>query len=300
MKNDSDTAPEKAKLTNEEHRRFLEVCPKVERFIVDAGVQFIKFWLEVGDEEQKRRFEARIDDPLRQWKLSTMDLPSRSKWYAYSRARDQMLEATDTEHAPWHIVRSDDKRRARLNFIAHFLSLIPYKDVRHEKVELPKRSKKDAYDDVASIANRRFVPEILCLGAWWLIRKNRAPRALEPKPRSRSASSRRSRFPKAWLQGRVSPMGDTCCGLAGDAGFIGRKVQCLQSLIFGNTFRAKPRYPTETLFRLVPFASQNMVLSTSSCCLDGFASRKLIRSRQVNIPVSIHELIIIQNGPCNS
>ena len=145
--------------SKEEHRRFLEICPEVERFIVDAGVQLIKFWLEVGDEEQKRRFEARIDDPLRQWKLSTMDMPSRSKWYAYSRARDQMLEATDTEHAPWHIVRSDDKRRARLNLIAHFLSLIPYKEVPPEKVELPKRSKKDAYDDVASIANRRFVPE---------------------------------------------------------------------------------------------------------------------------------------------
>jgi polyphosphate kinase len=145
--------------SKEEHRRFLEVCPKVERFIVDGGVQLIKFWLEVGDEEQKRRFEARIDDPLRQWKLSTMDLPSRSKWYAYSRARDQMLEATDTEHAPWYIVRSDDKRRARLNLIAHFLSLIPYEEVPREKVELPKRSKKEAYDDVASIANRRFVPQ---------------------------------------------------------------------------------------------------------------------------------------------
>ena len=118
-----------------------------------------KFWLEVGNEEQKRRFEARIEDPLRQWKLSAMDLPSRSKWYAYSRARDQMLEATDTEHAPWHIVRSDDKRRARLNLIAHFLSLIPYEEVPREKVELPKRSKKEAYDDIASIANRRFVPE---------------------------------------------------------------------------------------------------------------------------------------------
>jgi polyphosphate kinase len=145
--------------SKEEHRRFLEVCPKVERFIVDTGMRLIKFWLEVGDEEQKSRFEARIEDPLRQWKLSTMDLPSRSKWYDYSRARDQMLEATDTEHAPWHIVHSDDKRRARLNLIAHFLSLIPYQEVRHEKVELPKRSKKEAYDDVASIANRRFVPE---------------------------------------------------------------------------------------------------------------------------------------------
>jgi hypothetical protein len=96
---------------------------------------------------------------LRQWKLSPMDLPSRSKWYAYSRARDQMLESTDTEHAPWHSVRSDDKRRARLNLIAHFLSLIPYKEPPREKVDLPNRSKKDAYDDIASIANRRFVPE---------------------------------------------------------------------------------------------------------------------------------------------
>jgi polyphosphate kinase len=145
--------------TKEQHERFLEVCPSVEKYIVDTGVQLIKFWLEVGNEEQKARFEARIEDPLRQWKLSAMDLPSRSKWYAYSRARDQMLAATDTEHAPWHIVRSDDKRRARLNLIAHLLSLIPYEGVSREKVELPKRSKKDAYDDIASIANRRFVPE---------------------------------------------------------------------------------------------------------------------------------------------
>jgi polyphosphate kinase 2 len=145
--------------SKEQQERFLQVCPSVEKYIVDTGIQLIKFWLEVGDEEQKRRFEARIEDPLRQWKLSAMDLPSRSKWYAYSRARDQMLEATDTEHAPWYIVRSDDKRRARLNLIAHLLSLIPYEEVRPEKVELPKRSKKEAYDDIASIANRRFVPE---------------------------------------------------------------------------------------------------------------------------------------------
>jgi polyphosphate kinase 2 len=145
--------------SEEQHERFLQVCPSVEKYIVDTGVQLIKFWLEVGDEEQKRRFEARIEDPLRQWKLSTMDLPSRSKWYAYSRARDQMLEATDTEHAPWYIVRSDDKRRARLNLIAHLLNLIPYEEVRREKVELPKRSKNEAYDDIASIANRRFVAE---------------------------------------------------------------------------------------------------------------------------------------------
>ena len=145
--------------SEEEHERFLQVCPVVEKFIVDSGIQLIKFWLEVGNEEQKRRFEARIEDPLRQWKLSAMDLPSRSKWYAYSRARDQMLESTDTEYAPWYIVRSDDKRRARLNLIAYFLSLIPYKELSREKVELPNRSKKDAYDDITSIANRRFVPE---------------------------------------------------------------------------------------------------------------------------------------------
>src|SRR5271165_4016662 len=145
--------------SKEQHERFLQVCPSVEKYIVDTGIQLIKFWLEVGNEEQKRRFEARIEDPLRQWKLSAMDLPSRSKWYAYSRARDQMLAATDTEHAPWQIVRSDNKRRARLNLISHFLSLIPYEEVARDKVELPKRSKKDAYDDVASIASRRFVPE---------------------------------------------------------------------------------------------------------------------------------------------
>jgi len=145
--------------SEEEHERFLRICASVEKHIVDAGILLIKFWLEVADREQKRRFEARIEDPLRQWKLSAMDLPSRSKWYAYSRARDQMLESTDSEHAPWHIVRSDDKRRARLNLIAHFLSLIPYEELPLEKVELPNRSKNDAYDDVASIANRRFVPE---------------------------------------------------------------------------------------------------------------------------------------------
>ena len=145
--------------TEEEHRRFLEICPQVEKYIVDGGIQLIKFWLEASDEEQKRRFEARINDPLRQWKLSPMDLPSRQRWYDYSRARDLMLEATDTADAPWYIVRSDNKRRARLNCIAHLLSLIPYKAVPRPKVKLPKRSKKGAYDDQAVLAGRRFVPE---------------------------------------------------------------------------------------------------------------------------------------------
>jgi polyphosphate kinase 2 len=145
--------------TKKQHDRFLEVCPDVEKFIVDSGIQLIKIWLDSSDKEQKRRFEARIDDPLRQWKLSPMDLPSRSKWYEYSRARDLMLDATDKKHAPWHILRSDDKKRARLNCLAHILSLIPYKKIPREKIKLPDRSKKGAYDDAAALKKRKFVPE---------------------------------------------------------------------------------------------------------------------------------------------
>ena len=114
----------------------------------------------MSNEEQERRFEARVEDPLRQWKLSPMDLPSREKWYDYSRARDRMLEATDTEHAPWHIVRSDNKKRARLNCITHLLSLIPYKTLPREKIKIPKRSKKGHYDDAATLQGRRFIPEV--------------------------------------------------------------------------------------------------------------------------------------------
>ena len=145
--------------TEEEHRRFLDICPQVEKYIVDDGIQLIKFWLEASDEEQKRRFEARINDPLRQWKLSPMDLPSRQRWYDYSRARDQMLETTDTAYAPWYIVRSDNKRRARLNCLAHLLSLIPLIKVPPTVVKLPKRSMMGAYDDLATINGRNFVPE---------------------------------------------------------------------------------------------------------------------------------------------
>lgn len=145
--------------TDKQYKRFLELCPTLEKYITDAGIILIKFWLEVSDKEQKRRFEARIDDPLRQWKLSPMDLPSRSKWFEYSRARDQMIEATDTKHAPWNIVLSDDKKRARLNCISHLLSLIPYKRIKREKVKLPKRSMKGAYDDVATLKNRNFIPQ---------------------------------------------------------------------------------------------------------------------------------------------
>jgi len=145
--------------TKEQRAEFLKICPKIEGFIVDGGTILIKLWMEVGNEEQKRRFEARISDPLRQWKLSPMDLPARKRWYDYSRARDLMLEKTDTRNAPWHIVRSDDKRAARLNTIAHVLSVIPYKKLPDEKVKLPGRSTKDAYDDAKTIARRRFVKE---------------------------------------------------------------------------------------------------------------------------------------------
>ena len=116
-------------------RLFLERCPEIEKYIVEGGIQLIKIWLEVSDKEQKRRFEARMEDPLRQWKLSPMDLPSRSKWFEYSRARDLMLKATDTKWAPWYILRSDDKKRARLNCIRHILSLIPTRKCPREKVE---------------------------------------------------------------------------------------------------------------------------------------------------------------------
>ena len=142
-----------------EYETFLENCPKFETYMVGSGIVLIKFWLEVGQKEQERRFKARIEDPLRQWKLSPMDLDSFPRWYDYSRARDAMFKATDTKEAPWHVVRSDDKRRARLNCISHLLSLIPYKSVRRDRVKLPKRSDKDAYDDQASLKGRKFVAE---------------------------------------------------------------------------------------------------------------------------------------------
>ncbi len=139
--------------------RFLAVCSEFEKYVVDAGIILIKFWLEVGKEEQEKRFRARINDPLRQWKLSPMDLESYRRWYDYSRARDVMLKATDVEYAPWHIVRSDDKKRARLNCITKMLELIPYRKISRQKIKLPKRSAKGEYDDQASLRGRKFVPE---------------------------------------------------------------------------------------------------------------------------------------------
>jgi len=145
--------------TDEQYKAFLKLCPTVEKYIVDAGILLIKYWLEVGKKEQHRRFEARLKDPLRQWKLSPMDLESFRRWYDYSRARDKMLEATDTKYAPWYLIRSDDKRRARLNCISHLLGLIPYKKAPREKIKLPKRSEKGSYDDQASLKGYHFIPE---------------------------------------------------------------------------------------------------------------------------------------------
>jgi len=145
--------------SKEQYKRFLALCPTFEHYVVDAGIILVKFWLEVGKKEQERRFEARLKDPLRQWKLSPMDLESFRRWYDYSHARDRMLEATDTKHAPWYLVRSDDKRKARLNCISHLLDLIPYKKAPREKVKLPKRSDKGRYDDQASLKGRRFIRE---------------------------------------------------------------------------------------------------------------------------------------------
>jgi polyphosphate kinase len=145
--------------SEEDRRRFLELCPQIEKYIVDAGIILIKIWLEVGQDEQERRFRARIDDPMRQWKLSPMDIGSYRRWYDYSRARDEMLEATDSKHAPWYIVRSDDKRRARLNCISHILKLIPFEKISHKTVILPKRAGKHRYDDHASLQRRKFVAE---------------------------------------------------------------------------------------------------------------------------------------------
>jgi polyphosphate kinase 2 len=131
--------------TAEQARRFLEVAPMFERLMVESGIILLKYWLEVSPEEQTRRLESRIDDGRKIWKLSPMDLLSYSRWYDYSRARDEMFAATDTSWAPWHVVPSDDKKRARLNCIAHLLRQIPYKAVPREKIKLPKRQSAGKY-----------------------------------------------------------------------------------------------------------------------------------------------------------
>jgi polyphosphate kinase 2 len=146
--------------TTAQYRRFLREIPRVEEAIVEQGVVLIKYWFDVGMEEQERRFRARITDPRKLWKLSPMDVASYKRWYDYSSARDAMLKATDTEVAPWHIVQADDKKRARLNCISHLLGQIPYKDVTGKPVKLGRRNTKGKYDDRASMAGRRLVPAV--------------------------------------------------------------------------------------------------------------------------------------------
>jgi len=132
--------------TDEEHvKKFLDDVPAVEKSMVDSGIKLIKYWLEVSEKEQTKRLTDRIDDPRKIWKLSPMDLKSYSRWYDYSRARDDMFAATDTGYAPWYVVRSDDKKKARLNLIRHLLSQIPYKKLKREKIELPDRQKRKGY-----------------------------------------------------------------------------------------------------------------------------------------------------------
>jgi polyphosphate kinase 2 len=131
----------------EEVKRFLEVVPAFEKLMIESGIVLIKYWLEVSMEEQTRRLESRIDDGRKIWKLSPMDLDSYSRWYDYSRARDDMFKATDTAWAPWYVVNSNDKRRARLNLITHLLRQIPYKKVKRDAVKLPKRDKPHGYRD---------------------------------------------------------------------------------------------------------------------------------------------------------
>lgn len=145
--------------TPAEHERFLSLCPTAEKYIIDGGIILIKLWLEVGMKEQERRFAARIDDPLRQWKLSPMDIESYRRWYDYSRARDMMLKATHSKHAPWHVVLSDDKKSARLACISHILDSIPYRRVKRDKVKLPQRSAKGRYDDQSSLSKLGFASE---------------------------------------------------------------------------------------------------------------------------------------------
>ena len=145
--------------TKDEYERFLQDTPMFERWMVESGIQLIKYWFDISIEEQERRFQDRIDDPRKIWKLSPMDVESFKRWYDYSRARDDMLAATSTGWAPWHIVQADNKRRARLNCISHLLSLVPYKKLPREKVKLGKRDMKGNYDDQKSIAQFRFIPE---------------------------------------------------------------------------------------------------------------------------------------------
>jgi len=145
--------------TEEQYEEFLRTCPEFERMLIRAGIILIKYWFSVSDDEQERRFEARMEDPTKRWKLSPMDLKARSRWVEYSKAKDRMFAHTDFNDSPWYVVEADDKRRARLNCIAHLLSMIPYKDLTPEPVKLPPRQKNKGYKR-PPIEDQTFVPEI--------------------------------------------------------------------------------------------------------------------------------------------
>ena len=145
--------------TKRQYEDFLRYTPIFERAMTDSGIQLVKYWFDVSKEEQERRFQRRIDDPRKSWKLSPMDIESFKRWYDYSKARDDMFKATHTGFAPWHLVQADNKKRARLNCISHFLSQIPYKELPREGITLGKRNKRGKYDDEASIEEYRFIRE---------------------------------------------------------------------------------------------------------------------------------------------
>lgn len=144
--------------SDEEHKEFLRSVPEFERMIVRSGIILIKYWFSVSDEEQERRFQARIDDPTKRWKLSPMDLESRSRWVEYSKAKDEMFAHTDIKQAPWYVVNADNKKKARLNCISHLLSIIPYKDLTPEPISLPPRQVDDGYIR-PPMSDQTFVPE---------------------------------------------------------------------------------------------------------------------------------------------
>lgn len=145
--------------TNEEYMEFLRSCPEFERMLVRSGIVLIKYWFSVSDEEQERRFQSRLEEPHKRWKLSPMDLESRSRWVEYSKAKDEMFAHTDIKQAPWYVVNSDIKKHARLNCIAHLLSMIPYEDLTPEPIELPTRNDSIGYVR-PPFTDQTFVPEI--------------------------------------------------------------------------------------------------------------------------------------------
>ena len=145
--------------TKEDYQEFFRTCPEFERMLVRSGIILIKYWFSVSDEEQEKRFQQRLNDPRRRWKLSPMDLESRARWEDYSKAKDEMFNYTDIKQAPWYVVNADDKKRARLNVIHHLLGMIPYKDMTPERLKLPPRKKSSGYVR-PPISDQNFIPEV--------------------------------------------------------------------------------------------------------------------------------------------